>query len=168
MTKNDMLIRLRYALNITDLALVDIFALGGRPMKVDAIRPLFLKEGEPGYRECDGPTLGSFLQGLVVSRRGPRDGRAGKDSQPADSGKPSAAPPSWQSDPSNNDVLKALRIALQLKDSDIAFFLQSAGMPVTVSEINALFRKEGHPKYQQCGDQFLRNLLVGMTKKYRA
>jgi uncharacterized protein YehS (DUF1456 family) len=41
-------------------------------------------------------------------------------------------------------------------------------MPVTVSEINALFRKEGHPKYQQCGDQFLRNLLVGMTKKYRA
>lgn len=167
MTRNDILIRLRYALNITDLALVDIFALGGRPMKVESIRPLFLKEGEPGYQECDGPTLGSFLQGLVTSRRGPRGGQTNEESQPADGGKPLVAPPSWQSDPSNNDVLKALRIALQLKDSDIASILQSSGMPVTVSEINALFRKEGHPKYQQCGDQFLRNLLAGITKKYR-
>lgn len=168
MTRNDILIRLRYALNITDLALVDIFALGGKPMKVDAIRSLFLKETDPGYRECDGPTLGGFLQGLVASRRGTRAETTGKKTQAAGGVASQPAPAPWKSDPSNNDVLKALRIALQLKDSDIASLLQSAGMPVTVSEINALFRKEGHPKYQECGDQFLRNLLMGITKKYRA
>jgi uncharacterized protein YehS (DUF1456 family) len=154
MTRNDILIRVRYALNITDLALVEIFTLGGKPMKVNELRPLFLKETDPGFKECDGPTLGSFLQGLVTSRRGP-----GPD--PGTSVAPRVG------DPNNNDILKALRIALTLKDNDVADILRSAGASVTVSEINAFFRKEGHPKYQSCGDQFLRNFLSGLTKKYR-
>ena len=104
MTKNDVLIRLRYALNITDLALVEIFALGGMPMKVDAVRPLFLKEGEPGYRECDGPTLGSFLHGLIINRRGPRDAGAGEASQPDGRIGSSPALPVWIQNPTNNDV----------------------------------------------------------------
>jgi len=167
MTRNDILIRLRYALNITDLALVDIFVFGGKPMKVEVIRPLFLKEGESGYRECDGPTMGSFLQGLIISRRGPRDLQASEKSLPAGQGGPPASPPSWRNNPSNNDVLKALRIALELKDVDVVDMMRAAGADVTLSELNALFRKEGHPKYQICGDQFLRNFLVGITKKYR-
>jgi uncharacterized protein YehS (DUF1456 family) len=167
MTKNDILIRLRYALNITDLALVDIFALGGKPMKVEAIRPLFLKKEDPGYRECDGSTLGSFLQGLIVSRRGPREEQTNQRPQPTGGRKLPSAPPSWQNNPSNNDVLKALRIALQLKDVDVVDTMRAAGADVTVSELNTLFRKEGHSKYQACGDQFLRNFLNGITKKYR-
>jgi uncharacterized protein YehS (DUF1456 family) len=168
MTRNDILIRLRYALNITDLALVEIFALGGKTMEVEAIRPLFLKEGEAGWKECDGSTLGSFLQGLVISRRGPREELSGKKSPVSGRKGPNPSAPSRQKELTNNDVLKALRIALALKDVDVVEIMRVAGADVTVSELNALFRKEGHPKYQACGDQFLRNFLVGITKKFRA
>lgn len=154
MINNDILIRLRYALNITDLKLVEIFSLVGKPMSAEEIRPLFLKEGEEGFRECDGPTLGVFLEGLVISRRGRKDDVQG-------------AKPAWATNPSNNDVLKAVRIALELRDEDIAAILRLAEVEASRSEINALFRKKGQENFRACGDQFLRNFLAGLTKKYR-
>jgi hypothetical protein len=33
---------------------------------------------------------------------------------------------------------------------------------VTKSELGAIFRNENHPKYMECGDQFLRNFLDGL------
>ena len=30
------------------------------------------------------------------------------------------------------------------------------------AELGAIFRKEGHPKYMECGDQILRNFLNGL------
>jgi uncharacterized protein YehS (DUF1456 family) len=33
---------------------------------------------------------------------------------------------------------------------------------ITKSELNAIFRNEAHPKYMECGDQFLRNFLDGL------
>ena len=33
---------------------------------------------------------------------------------------------------------------------------------ITKSELNAIFRNESHPKYMECGDQFLRNFLDGL------
>jgi len=154
MTRNDILIRLRYALNITDLKLAELFALAGRPLAVEEIRPLFLKEGDQGFRECDGPTMGAFLEGLVTSRRGAKEGS-------------SPAKPSWSSDPSNNDVLKALRIALELRDDDVAAILKLAGTEVSKSELGALFRKKDQDNFRPCGDQFLRNFISGLTRKYR-
>ena len=45
MINNDILIRLRYALNITDLKLVELFAAAGRNMTVEELRPLFPERG---------------------------------------------------------------------------------------------------------------------------
>ncbi len=63
----------------------------------------------------------------------------------------------------NNDILKKLRVALQLKDSDIIQILKLVDFNATESEINALFRREDHPKYVECGDQILRNFLNGLV-----
>ena len=154
MTRNDILIRLRYALNITDLKLVELFALAGKSLSVDEIRPLFFKEEDPGFCECDCPTMGAFLEGLVSSRRGPRQ-------------EGGLAKPSWSTNPTNNDVLKALRIALELRDDDIAAILGLAGVKASRSELAALFRKKDQDNFRPCGDQFLRNFIAGLTKKYR-
>lgn len=154
MTKNDILIRIRYALNITDLKLIELFALAGKPMSAETLRPLFMKEDEEGYVECDGSILGAFLEGLVILRRGKKD-------------ETTQARPDWAKNPSNNDVLKAIRIALELRDDDIIGLLSLAGFEASKAEINALFRKKGHLNYRQCKDQFLRNFLVGLTKKHR-
>lgn len=63
---------------------------------------------------------------------------------------------------SNNDILKKLRVAHKLRDEDIVNICALVDFKVTKSEINALFRNEEHPKYMECGDQFLRNFLNGL------
>lgn len=62
----------------------------------------------------------------------------------------------------NNDILKKLRIALQLKDTDILEILSLAGFEITKGALNDLFRNEDHPGYVEAGDQVLRNFLNGL------
>lgn len=62
----------------------------------------------------------------------------------------------------NNDILKKLRVALKLTNDDIVAILQLVDFQVSKSELGALFRKDDHPKYMECGDQFLRNFLNGL------
>lgn len=64
---------------------------------------------------------------------------------------------------SNNDILKKLRVALELKDDDIIAILKLVDFEVSKSELSALFRKEDHPNYMPCGDQLLRNFLNGLV-----
>ncbi len=63
----------------------------------------------------------------------------------------------------NNDILKKLRVALKLRNEDIVEIMALVDFKVTVSELGALFRNEDHPKYRNCGDQFLRNFLNGLV-----
>lgn len=62
----------------------------------------------------------------------------------------------------NNDILKKLRVALKLTNDDIVEILELVDFKVTKSELGALFRREDHPKYVECGDQILRNFLNGL------
>ncbi len=62
----------------------------------------------------------------------------------------------------NNDVLKKLRVALQLRDTDIIEIMKLVDYEIGASELSALFRAEGHPNYKECGDQILRNFLNGL------
>ncbi len=67
----------------------------------------------------------------------------------------------------NNDILWKLRIALKLKDTDIIEILKLADFEITKTELSALFRKEGHKNYKQCGDQILRRFLDGLIIRNR-
>jgi uncharacterized protein YehS (DUF1456 family) len=67
----------------------------------------------------------------------------------------------------NNDILKKLRIALELRDTDIIEILKLADFEVSKSELSALFRKEDHPNYKECGDQLLRRFLNGLIIRNR-
>ncbi len=62
----------------------------------------------------------------------------------------------------NNDILKKLRVALELKDEDVVKILKLADFDLTKSELNALYRNPTHPNYKECGDQLLRNFLNGL------
>ncbi len=63
---------------------------------------------------------------------------------------------------SNNDILKKLRVALHLRNDEIIEILKLVNFNTSKSELGALFRKEGHPKYMECGDQILRDFLNGL------
>lgn len=63
---------------------------------------------------------------------------------------------------SNNDILKKLRVAHKLRDSDIIDICNLVDFRVSKAELGAFFRNENHPKYVECGDQILRNFLNGL------
>lgn len=64
---------------------------------------------------------------------------------------------------SNNDILKKLRVALQLKDEDIIEILSLVDFKITKGALNDLYRKDDHPNYVEAGDQILRNFLNGLV-----
>ncbi len=67
----------------------------------------------------------------------------------------------------NNDILKKLRVALAYRDDDIIEVLKLVDFNISKSELSALFRKDDHEKYMECGDQILRNFLNGLVIKLR-
>lgn len=63
----------------------------------------------------------------------------------------------------NNDIFKKLRVALQLRDDEIIEICKLVEFQVSKSELGAIFRNPDHPKFMECGDQFLRNFLNGLV-----
>ena len=68
---------------------------------------------------------------------------------------------------SNNDIFKKLRVAHKLRDTDIIEICALVDFKVSKAELGAIFRAEEHPKYVECGDQFLRNFLNGLVVHLR-
>ena len=63
---------------------------------------------------------------------------------------------------SNNDIMKKLRVALQLRDDDIVHICSLVNFHTTKTELGAIFRDKEHPNFKPCGDQLLRNFLNGL------
>lgn len=154
MTNNDILRRLRYALDISNPVMIKTFKLSGHEIDQSALTALLKKEVEEGYVECSDKVMELFLDGLIVHRRGRKEtapGQAKKSDSPL----------------TNNAILKKLRIALELKEDDMIGILKLAGVTMSGHELTALFRKEGHRNYKECGDQFMRSFLKGLTVRDR-
>ena len=63
---------------------------------------------------------------------------------------------------SNNDILKKLRVAHQLRNDDIIAILKLVDFDISRGALGDLFRKEEHDSYVEAGDQILRNFLNGL------
>lgn len=150
MTHNDLLRRLRYALNLNGETIAELCALGGYEIRPIDVLKLLKKEEEAGFVVCDDAVMGPFLDGLIISRRGARDPKPGS-AREADMTL------------NNNLILRKLRIALELNDEAMLAILEKAGVQISKSELSAMFRAEGHRNYKPCGDQFLRNFIRGLT-----
>ena len=155
MIKNDILRRLRYALNLSNLEMVGIFKLAGHDILEFDILNILKKEDEEGDVECTDRELEYFLDGFIIAKRG-------KKETPETS---SEVKPETRM--SNNVVLKKLRIALDFKENDMLEMFRLSEFEITKPELSALFRKKGNKNYKVCGDQILKNFLHGITVYYR-
>ncbi|HZV81999.1 MAG TPA: DUF1456 family protein [Geobacteraceae bacterium] len=153
-TNNDILRRFRYALDISNPKMLEIFRLAGHELDQTALMALLKKEEDAGFLPCSNGLLEGFLDGLIILRRGPREGEP-----------PEAARPDEQL--TNNVILRKLRIALELRDDEMVSIMKLSGVTVSKSELGAFFRSKGHKNYKECGDQFLRSFLKGLTNRYR-
>ncbi len=61
----------------------------------------------------------------------------------------------------NNEIIKKLRIALDLKELDMIEIFEHSGYEIKKSELSAIFRKEGHKNYRECSDLLLNHFLNG-------
>ncbi|MDC2865268.1 DUF1456 family protein [Bacillus sp. BP-3] len=167
MSNNDILKRVRYALDIKDTDMVEIFNLGGIEVKKEEVVDMLTKvkktpqhEAENDYvLTCDNVMLESFLNGFIIFKRGKQDPKPG---QPA-----GQAVPLQNNESANNLLLKKMKIALSLTSEEVLDILDGVGVKVTKGELGALLRKKSHKNYKECGDRYARNFLKGLAVKYR-
>ena len=150
MTHNDTLRRLRYALNINDAKIAKTIVLTGRKTTADEVVNWLKREDEDGYTELSPTLLCRFLDGLIIDRRGPHP--SGKIQEPLEF-------------LSNNEILRKLRIALELKEDDMLAVFKRAEFTVTKAELGGFFRKEGHRNYRKCPEQVLKKFIKGLSTK---
>lgn len=159
MNHNDRLTRLRYALDIKDTDMVEIFALGGYTISLEDFRALLIKTSdeeadENEYElECTDEMMERFLNGLITSQRGAKEGNE--------------PPLELNAHNANNLLFKKVKIALSLTSDDILDILTQAGIELSKGELSAVLRKEGHRNYKPCGDRYARNFLKGLALRYR-
>ena len=154
MSNNENLRRIRYALDLRDQTMIDVFAAADIEMTQERLLGLFKQEEAPGHEPFSNLLFGCFLDGLISTYRGKRTLKPGQ--------KP---PPPTRIN--NNNVLRALKIALELREPDMLEIMALGGMRVSKNELSALFRKPDHRNYKACGDQFLRTFLTGLGKHRR-
>lgn len=154
MTNNDFLRRLRYALNIRDNTMIEIFKLANKNVSKEEIIAYLKKDMEEGFLKLSNQDLNLFLDGLIIQRRGKKE-----DSNQAEI--------KITKNNLNNVLLRKLRIALELKSYDMIDIFKLGGIEISDGELSALFRKEDHKNYRECGDKYIRVFLKGLVEYYR-
>jgi uncharacterized protein YehS (DUF1456 family) len=151
LTNNDILRRIRYIFDISDSKMIAVFGLADCQVTREQISDWLKKDDDPAFMKCSDAQLAIFLNGLIVDRRGKKEG----------------AQPTPEQRLTNNIVFRKLKIALDLKAEDILEIMALSDMRISKHELSALFRKPGHKHYRECNDQILRNFLNGLQLKYR-
>ena len=155
MTNNDFLRRLRYALNIKDNVMVQIFKKGNVVLTREDVIDYLKKDIDEGFKKLNNNDLIAFLDGLIIQKRGKRE-----DGTPIPQVKVTK-------NNLNNILLRKLRIALSFKSYDMIKIFKIGGVEISEGELSALFRSEDHKNYKECGDKYIRVFLKGLTEFYR-
>ena len=151
MTNNDILRRIRYIFDFGDSKMMAVFGLADLVVTRSQISDWMKKEDDPAFEECSDTQLAVFLNGLIIERRGKKQGPQPEPEQVL----------------TNNIIFRKLRIALDLKAEDIMDIMDLTDVRISKPELSAFFRKPENRHYRACKDQVLRNFLKGVQLKYR-
>mgnify|MGYP003689049617 FL=1 len=128
MTNNDIIRRVRYLFNLNDFKVAALFKLANHRVSIDEVNAFLKKEDDPLFVEITDKELALFLNGLIIEKRGKRDGPTPPPENPL----------------SNNMILRKLKIALDLTTDDILKLYASVDKEISKNELSAFFRKPTH------------------------
>ncbi len=151
MNTNDVLRHVRYAFDYRDSKMIEIFALGGHETTRAEVSDWLKRDDAEDFKVCIDSALASFLNGLIIERRGRRDGPL----------------PEPESRLTNNAVLTKLKIAMSFTAEDMTEVLRLADYEISKHELSAFFRRPDNRHYRECKDQILRRFLRGLEAKCR-
>jgi uncharacterized protein YehS (DUF1456 family) len=151
MTNNDVLRRTRYTFDFDDAKMISIFGLAGLEVTRAEVSDWLKRDDDPDFKQCSDKQLAIFLNGLIVDKRGKKDGPQ----------------PEPEARLNNNIVFRKLKIALNLQADDVLALTNRGDFKISKHELSAFFRKPGNRHYRECKDQVLRSFLKGVQSKYR-
>lgn len=153
MDNNTILRQLRYIFNYGDDQMILLFGLGGLVVSRAKVSNWLKKENDQDYELMTDRELSTFLNGLIIQKRGKKEG---VEMIPEDK-------------LNNNLILRKLKIALKLTTEDIGNIIAKSDDRIQVSqhEITALFRNPKQSQFRYCKDQFMRKFLHGLQMTYR-
>ncbi len=152
MTNNEILRRIRYIFDFSDSKMIAIFASADYKVTREQISGWLKKEDDPLSQKCSDTQLAIFLNGLIIDKRGKKEGPQPEPEQHIN----------------NNIIFRKLKIALDLKAVDVMEILELANLYISKHELSAFFRRPDHKHYRYCKDKILFDFLQGVQLKYRA
>lgn len=151
MNNNDILKRLRYTLDFNDTQMVELFETAPTPITRVEVSDWLKKEEDEDFKELSDLMLDIFLNGLIELKRGKKEGVVMVANEKL----------------SNNDILKKVKIALNLKSTDIIAIMAIKDRKMSETELSAFLRNENHNHFRPFQDQYLRNFFSGLQQTIR-
>ena len=151
MINNDILRRISKIFAVNNEKLLTIFSLSQCDITAEQLDCIFKEKNDPQYKELLDIELASFLNGLIIEKRGKQDGPQRQPEQVLN----------------NNIVFNKLKIALALKADDVIAILDMANLNLGKYELSAFFRNINHKHYRECSDQVLSTFLSGLQIKFQ-
>lgn len=149
MINNDILRRLSTIFDLTDEKIRTIFSLSEYEISEQQLANYFKEKDDTAYQELPDVELASFLNGLIIDKRGPSDGPVRQTEEQL----------------TNNMIFNKVKIALSLKAEEVISILELAELSLGKYELSAFFRNVNNKHYRDCSDDVLSTFLKGLKIK---
>ncbi len=151
MKTNDILYKIKKALNLSQKEMLEAYKLAEYNMDTEHLDSLLKRRQDEGSKLCSYEELGVFLDGFVILKRGPSPKKNNNDEIV---------------ELTNNLILKKLRIAMELKEAETEIIFSLGEAKLSKQQLASLFRKEGHKNFKECSDELLLSFLDGLDEFY--
>jgi uncharacterized protein YehS (DUF1456 family) len=148
---NDILFKIKTALSLSNSEIIEAYKLADFTMSEERVSNIVKRHQDKGYEEATYEELGLFLDGLVVLKRGENSKKVDSDEVV---------------ELTNNLILKKLRVAMNLKESELVIIFALAEVTLTKRQIGSLFRKEGGKNFKACSYELLMAFIEGLDEFY--
>lgn len=150
MINNDVLRRICTIFNFDDEKVCAVFNLTQCDISAEQLACFFKEKDDAAYQELHDSQLASFLNGLIIEKRGAKDG-PGQHAE---------------HELSNNQIFNKLKIALAMKADDVISVLELADLSLNKYELSAFFRNVNNKHYKHCSDELLSTFLTALKLKH--
>jgi uncharacterized protein YehS (DUF1456 family) len=144
---NQILKKLQTLLGVDNTQMHAIFELNGYKIPQKRVDGYLSIQGSKEFLDCGYEPFGEFLDGLIVYKRGEIKSKSVD-----------------RVSLTNNIILKKLRVAFDLKESDLFEIFKIVDLDITKGELSSLFRSEDHKKFRYCPDSILLLFVEGLMK----
>ena len=152
MINNDILRRVSTILGFTDEEVRAVFELGQCSISTEQLVNFYKEKNDSDYTEISDVELASFLNGLIIEKRGASDGPQREN----------------EVELTNNQIFNKIKIALTLKADDVIAIFELADVTLGKYELSAFFRNVNNKHYNNCADDILSSFLKGLKIKFES